>query len=763
MDPMLTPNGTLSQLPSNPLVDVALGRQQPTAQDTAGPLPTPGTTVLGPGGSPVPQPNLMPRPSGGASMAQILASRGQTAPAFTSPHVNKIGDNVSAALQKNPQMATQPGGWAKALVGGAADALRTETSALGDAAAVGTVPDGGGALVGVARTMAARNQRLRQEKIDQSDISKNQQAMAEANVRMMHEQRLISKLDEDARQASVDSGLRQIAVMRSQPSPTPALGEHLDSDEIEQYIKDKKINPAKETAVPDGVKVVGVDKDGNPIKRMTYTLMGVPADVKLDPENEEQKGVLDELNKYAPPANGGKWGDGGTQSFTGTEFNLAMQHAADVRAATMARNQTLINGKLAEAKQTQDMEAVNFRGVTDWVNALSHTPNGDVIAARNAMLADPNMRQKYPNLDNDLREYYGKDEKTGVYNYDKLLEKHQEKIDQAVGSLNELSKKLDTAHGEDAAAIAGGLTQQLNDPNTPPSQLPQIRRMIDRATAEANASADFKANEAEQAAKAKKKIEEQQPVASEADKALVTQIGEGRSAYPNTRTKEGERLASLVAVAYPDFDEGKAPAWFSARKNFTSGKLGDGLNSSNTALEHMQRAYEHTTVSALLSEDYNKLKTDTTFITGELGKAVKGGVISEGEADHIRQALSGGLTVQNRRDRLKEASQLLMDKIDNYQQQFQDAAPTKYITVPTLLKPGAKASFDFIQSDGKQGRSITQSQQQTQQQQRAVIQLPDAARSQLQKDKITTFKNGQSWTLDPDGNPIQVQAPTPRQ
>lgn len=608
---MVNPSGTLSQMTDNPLVASALNQNESDSPNLET-NPHYGATVLSPTGSPVPQPTASPAPvSGGASLGDILMSKGQSVPKFTSPHASKIGDSVAKTLQTNPEAAKQPAGWARALVGGALDALKGVGDSIGDVAAVGTVPAGGGGLTGVARTLQARQQRQRQQRLDTQDADKNRTMMAEANIRMQHEQRLIHKLDDDAKQTSVESGQRQIAAMRTQASPVPALGEKLTSDEIAQFLQDKKLDPTKETAVPDGMKTVGTDKDGNPITRLTYTLMGVPADMNLDPADPEQKKVLDELNKYAPPANGGKWGDGGAQHFTGTEFNLAMQHSNDVRAATLARNQQLINADISTQKQTQDMESVNFRGVADWVNALSHTANGDVIGARNSMLADPKMRSKYPNLDNDLREYYGKDDK-GAYNYDKLLEKHQENVDKQIQSISDLQKEIDKSHGEDSAAIAAGLQSKISQPGLAPELRQRYQKMLDQANSQAKASLDYSADKKTREANAELK-------ANEGDMSSVMDMALSYEYDPDklfSRFKGQKQKAEFLAEMHrkdPSWSEGEYRARFKTAEDYRpQGKGGQAKQSLNTFAGHVGDANNlistlNNTKSPLLNTPLNKM------------------------------------------------------------------------------------------------------------------------------------------------------------
>lgn len=571
----MTPQGTLSQI-DNPLVQ---GSPQPL--ETAQPTPQPsGTdTAQGPaaGLDTLSNPKQQ-RPFGGASLGSILLGKGQSLPSVVSPHVSKIGDSIQKTITENPEAASKPGGVMRAVVAGGLQALSGIGAGLGDVGNIGTVPAGAGGLYGMGKTLQARNTRLQ-------EADKNSVMMAEANTRMIHEQRLISKLDDEARQTSVDSGQRQIQLYRSQPSPVPALAEHLDSDQITQFIQEKKLDPTKETAIPDGMKVVGTDKNGNPIKRMTYTLMGVPADITLDDKYKGSKDVLEELNKYAPPANGGKWTEG--QHFTGTEFNLAMQHAADVRAATLSRNQSLIQSKLADQNQVRDMESVNFRGVSDWVNALSQTPNGDVMAARTAMLSNADMRSKYPNLDNDLREYYGKDDK-GVYNYDKLLEKHQEKIDQGIESIITLQKDLNKAHGEEAASIGAGLKARIKNPTDADKLvLPKLQRMADQADQQAKASLDYDALKKEQDQRISDALEEE-------NLPVLIQAADNYQLDPN-------KLYTMRKGANANFKAKmleKDPTWSEAkykqRYNMQLELASDKANSMGGQVESLNRFAMHT-------------------------------------------------------------------------------------------------------------------------------------------------------------------------
>src|SRR5258708_2499026 len=177
--------------PDNPLVDTVAGRtidqngamSPPSALGAA--ATTPFTDLPTVGGSPLPVPGAPSRPvvNGGASMRDILMSKGTTLPVVSSPHVTKIGEAAAETLRNNPESAREEGGGGRGLGGGAADGLVGGFDAVGDAAAVGTVPSGGGALVGLARTMQAGQQRQRQEGLDVQEAKNKEALRAETQAR----------------------------------------------------------------------------------------------------------------------------------------------------------------------------------------------------------------------------------------------------------------------------------------------------------------------------------------------------------------------------------------------------------------------------------------------------------------------------------------------------------------------------------------------------------------------------------------------------
>ena len=184
--------------------------------------------------------------------------------------------------------ASQPMGWAKTLVGSAMQAASGIQAGIGDAAAVGKVPEGAGALYGIAKTMQAHNQRIAQQKAQMSEDQKNQAIMAESNVRMLHEQKLIHQMDQQSINDSIDSGSKWVDKLKSSPVPSRVDADGLNSDEIAPYMKSNQLDPTKVTAYATGKKFVGENPDGTPKYRTTYTLVE-PGSVTLGDPNDPSK------------------------------------------------------------------------------------------------------------------------------------------------------------------------------------------------------------------------------------------------------------------------------------------------------------------------------------------------------------------------------------------------------------------------------------------------------------------------------------------
>lgn len=578
----------------------------PSSSDGAGtPAPTTPPTAQSPADS-LSNSDTSDPVSGGASVFdQMMAKK---SPFMSSKFVQDLAKGTNEAAKSSPAVAAAPGGWARTVLAGAMHALGGGMDSLGDAAAAGeAAPGGGGALTGIARTLQARGQRQRQERSDAREVDKNKVLMAEANIRMVHEQQLIHKMGEDEINESINTGTQAVSKLKGGASPVPVIADGLTTDELKQYLKDNKIDPTKETPFPTGRKVVGTKKDGSPDYRTTYTAMGVPPEVKLDPENSEDKKMLDDMNKYAPPSQG-KWGTTGAQTMTGQQFNWVMQEVADNKAKTMARDKTLIDQELENKDTVRKREAVTFGGL-DWTKALSEVPNHDPIAARNAMLSNPQMAAKYPNLDSDLRYQYGEK------NYDKMLDDYQKKVDTGMDQILDLRKTLDKSHGEEAASLAQTFQSKIDDPSTPPQLKQQYARMRDQANAQAKASTDYSANKKEREADAEQRAS-QGDLSQLYDAALNYDMDPDKLFSRFKGMKQKQEFLAELHRRDPNWSESEYKARYNTVNDFRpEGKGGQAKQSLNTFAGHVGDANSlitslDNTRSPLFNTPINKMKEE---------------------------------------------------------------------------------------------------------------------------------------------------------
>lgn len=187
-------------------------------------------------------------PIGGASLGDMLRSKGQSLPTVSSPSLQKLNDGLNAAAQQKAASGTpsRPGDWARSLVAGAqsmlgpadqqsgaqstasnaAGAINRIGASLGDAANVGTVPRGGGALTGITRTLGARNERLSQEKT-------NDAIHAETQMRTLQLVRNMYRQDQEDRQASYKQGADFMASLEADRD----VEKNISQDELTRRIK----------------------------------------------------------------------------------------------------------------------------------------------------------------------------------------------------------------------------------------------------------------------------------------------------------------------------------------------------------------------------------------------------------------------------------------------------------------------------------------------------------------------------------------------
>ena len=594
------------------------------------------------------------------------AVRSAPAPGSGTSFGEKIAKAASQiGIPTKPDGTPQPMGWARSLVGATQHVL----SGLGDSAAIGTVPAGGGALTGISRTLAARNERMqaeqdrtaktaqqqkeneRQDKLVNSEVEERKALTAHTNAQMIHEQALTHQVGEEAIGKSIEAGKAAVNNLTTGESKAPVIGQDLTSDELQARIAQGKMDPTKQVAYPTGRKQIGEDANGVPQFRTTYTVLGESPNVTVDEQMAAQ------ISKYS-----------GTevkpdQVLTGAQYNWLAQQSANNQAATAARDKTLADAKLSKAAQDQKLETVDIG--SDWNNALAQAKN-DPFKAVAAMQANPAMRQKYPHLYNDVREAYG------AKAWDELtVEKEKEAV-----KLREKARE----EGGPGSNLAGD----------------QFLRSLSLG----------RRNE-------------------------IQGIVNGQIELNSGRllTKDGQALLRDILQYDPTFDASKAPSYFKTRTEFTSGKTAQGINSLNTAFQHLGSMYDNQTfgstgVTGALAKAgqhigidsgaaarARALEVDKQLVSSEVGKAVTNGVLTEGEKNEILKTLDNS-TATGGHQAVVEAMKRIHEKIENYQQQFDDSRPSQRVGTKQLLNPASQAVYDKYVSQGGQSQPTQPTQQQ---------------------------------------------------
>jgi hypothetical protein len=146
-------------------------------------------------------------------------------------------------------------------------------------------------------------------------------------------------------------------------------------------------------------------------------------------------------------------------------------------------------------------------------------------------------------------------------------------------------------------------------------------------------------------------------------------------------------LLQGVLKADPSFDSSKAQSYPAVYKDFTSGKTSVALNAGATALGHLQELSNMNTVQSHIpgTPDYNAYQNKADTVSSELAKFYGDATIPAIAA--IKKTLTATLP-GNRQAAIKTQAQSMGDKMDAFQQQWENAAPSKAYQAPM---PGISA------------------------------------------------------------------------
>jgi hypothetical protein len=228
----------------------------------------------------------------------------------------------------------------------------------------------------------------------------------------------------------------------------------------------------------------------------------------------------------------------------------------------------------------------------------------------------------------------------------------------------------------------------------------------------------------------------------------------------------GASVMAEVAKIAPDYDAKLYSAENKALGNFYGGQEGRSVRSINVAIMHLDTLSD--LAAAMNNGDLNmanRLKVIMSQETGqpettdfnlakqivgsEINKAIVPGAGGVGEREEIAKRLNASNSWEQMQGVIGVAQTLLAGQTAGLKQQY---------TATTGLNP---AGFDKLLTDrtkqvlGTSGADVGKAR--PDQGAGPGPGLPDDARKQLKPNTVTHFGNGQSWTLDASGNPVQVK------
>jgi hypothetical protein len=650
---------------------------------------------------------MPPRVSGGATI-------GQRIPPSVSQTLLGIGRSAKAALQSNPQAAQQPMGWAKALVGGVLDHI---SGTLGDAAAADT-KESSGALGGIERTIAARQQRLAQEKqqqfenqqkqnINDAAIQRDRLETAHINAQMRQEQVVASRQGAEYFDKQGEDGRKELDTYLTPQEGAPAakilmgsVESPIPSDKIAQAMKDGKVSGVEHHAIPVGKVDIGPDKDGNPQYEQGYVIVSnlpqvTPSKDWINRYNATHPGDA-QLNPDRPAP------------MPGISFRDLTQQIRNVETATAAAKSAAIDAGDKQRADSINEEYNNFDGASLWMNALAHAkhPGNPDEAYANLMAkanSDPKFAQQYPHLQQDIIRAQGfKDQD----DYNKHVDDVRKEAE------TERHNRADEAQkAQDAKAKKGGYE---GDPNAPTPQA-----FLDSLDPEA--------------------------------KSTVQLIGTGRAPLnnPSYLLARNPAIMEAVSKAYPDFDISKVKSYQDTYKDYTSGPTAKQLKAGGTALGHLAELQQLNNNWSLVPHTrewtayQNKLDTLAAELAGFYGTDTVSGIAS------IKETL-GATLPQNRNAAINTQAQSMSDRFNSLEAAWKNAAPSSAYEAPmpniSLQAQQARAKLDPTYAQAHPELGIKNQQQPTSQQN----QVPVGARP------ITNKKTGQVVGYqDSNGNVVR--------
>lgn len=248
--------------------------------------------------------------------------------------------------------------------------------------------------------------------------------------------------------------------------------------------------------------------------------------------------------------------------------------------------------------------------------------------------------------------------------------------------------------------------------------------------------------------------------------ATIKAVGDGRVglATAMSRLPAGMKLGFQNAVNQynPAYDEASMPMRRAAEISFGSGPDSKVIQSFNAASAHIASARPmlealnngNIPVFNQLAQEWakqtgspvpNNADMIKTLLGDELTKSIVGYQSAEGDRAAMQSPFAKANSPSQLLGALDTAEEFAAGQLRAEQKKYQFA--THLQNFPDKLVPEAQAIL--ARHPGASGGNSTTSS--------PTPSIPDTAKKQLKAGIVTTFGNGQKWTLDGSGNPQQVK------
>lgn len=583
--------------------------------------------------------------------------------------------------------------------------------ALGDASHATDKP--GGWLQGISNTVNARNQRLEQEKKDQILMARTQ-AETVAMHRNMHRQ------DQESTDAFQKANQHFVDTMSLNHDT-----EEASFADVQKRMKDKDfasnhyVREIGSEPVSNADGSQQKDQYGNPVTTPRYAIIakatkdGQPDDHEVKPEWSAD---VKKFHGTDIPA--------GTKLTTGQFASLDTTLTADRNAANILGNN--------RGKPLSDDEIKTLRPyITDPTvqSAISHTPgdayggvqeqiaNGDQhIANAQQAMATAQAQKNQPAYDwakNQLTDAQEEQQKLKDFAAaaftTKQVDAYEKKQDDSKDMLNKAVADPKIMEGH-TPAYSAVLTKMVNDPNETTQRRQQAKDLLgivgDIRTGEVQLEKDKAAGKKEVEVGYQGDPEAEDPQAflkslKPDEQAMVNLVGKGQMELGRLSylaAKKPEMLAA-VAKAYPGFDTSKIAGYKDLVKDFTSGKVATAMSSGGTAMGHLAELRSLNTPASHIPHTpswtayQNKADTLATELAKFYGDTTIPAIASI--KDTLTSTLPG-----NREAAITTQAQSMGDKLESFEQQWKNGAPSDAYRPPQPnISPAAKRAFASLNPD----------------------------------------------------------------